>query len=367
MKIAFYISSLSGGGAEKVLTTIANALANKENEIHVISLEKRPQFYSLNKEIYLHKIDVNKKGKISSQIKDYIFVKKCFETIKADINISFLSRCNFLLLVAGMFSKSKIIVCDRNNPIQEHSRLTFYFSNLLYMRADAIGVQTKQIKSFYNNCLQEKIFVLENPIDNIALHKQIENKNIVKENTIISIGRLEPQKDFETLISSFSRLMKDYPNWKLKIFGVGEKQCFLQDYINKYNASDKIMLCGLTKEPFFELSKSKIFVLSTHYEGFPNVLCEAMEAGLTCIASDCVSGPRELINNGVNGWLFEIGNDNQLEKILRKCIESYDENLGREAKKSVKRLYLDSNILRWEKIIQYVYLGKNSNRDDTIL
>lgn len=358
MKLAFYISSLSGGGAEKVLTTIANTLAKKGNEVHVISLEKRPQFYPLVQNVNLHATDNKSSGKLLEQIKDYSFVRKCFKDIKADVNISFLMRCNLLLIVAGLLSKEKIIVCDRNNPLREHSKFGFFISNILYKRANAIGVQTKQIKSFYWKSLQSKVFVQENPIDNVALEQQLSGEVIKKENTVISIGRLEPQKDFETLIRAFSRVATEYKDWRLKIFGVGEKKEFLQKYIDDRQMTKKILLCGRTQKPFLELCRSKIFVLSTYYEGFPNVLCEAMEAGLQCISSDCVSGPRELIDNGVNGWLFKIGNDEQLAELIKKCIESSDMMIGIRAKESVKRLHLDKNISEWETIIQRIFLSQ---------
>lgn len=358
MKLAFYISSLSGGGAEKVLTTIANTLACKGNEVHVISLEKRPQFYSLVPDVVLHKWDNTNSGKLMEQIKDYLFIRKCFKNIKADVNVSFLMRCNLLLIVAGLFSKEKIIVCDRNNPLREHSKISFLISNLLYRRANAIGVQTRQIKSFYWKSLQSKIFVQENPIDNVALEQQLDGEVVNKDNTVISIGRLEPQKDFETLIRAFAKVSIEYPNWRLKIFGVGEKKEYLQKYIDNRKMTEKIILCGHTKKPFLELCKSQIFVLSTYYEGFPNVLCEAMNAGLQCIASDCVSGPRELIENGVNGWLFEIENDEQLAELIKGCIESEDITIGLRAKESVKRLYLENNISEWEKIFLQIYLSE---------
>lgn len=358
MKLAFFISSLSGGGAEKMLTTIANTLANNGNDVHVISLEKRPQFYSLNGNVTLHAVSNRKHNKLMEQIKDYQFIKKCMKSIHADVNISFLTRCNLLLLLSGFLSKEKIIVCDRNNPLREHSKFVFSISNLLYKRANGVVVQTNQIKSFYWKSLQKKIFVQENPIDIQSLEKQLDGSISNKENVVISIGRLEPQKDFETLIRAFAHVSPEFNDWKLKIFGVGEKKDYLQKYIDERQMTDKVVLCGHTKKPFLELRKSKIFVLSTHYEGFPNALCEAMAAGLQCISSDCVSGPRELIENGVNGWLFEIGNDVQLATILKSCMSSNDTKHGTKAKESVKRLYLEKNITGWENIIKQVYFKK---------
>lgn len=352
MKISFYISSLSGGGAEKVLTCLANRLALQGNEVHVISLEKRPQFYTLNDNVILHKAEYKKGKKFIEQINDFLFIKKYFRKIKADISISFLTRCNILVLLTNLLSKEKIIVCDRNNPLKEHSKKIFTLSNIIYKRANKIIVQTKQIKSFYDRRLQDKIDIIENPIDDVALYKQIENKEIKKENTIISIGRLEPQKDFETLIKAFAKIHYKYPDWKVKIFGIGDMQKQLENLAIKCNVKDSVIFSGRTETPFYELKKSKIFVLSTHYEGFPNALCEAMEAGLICIASDCVSGPNELIQNGINGWLFPVGDDIKLSELLIESIDSVEDiKMGICAAKTTKRLYLEENIKYWKKAI----------------
>lgn len=355
MKIAFYISSLSGGGAEKVLTILANRLADEGNDVHVISLEKRKQFYVLNKNVSLHKIVNKDKKKISEVTDDFKFIHKCTKEIKADISISFLSRCNIILLLTNLFNKERIIVCDRNNPLMEHSLKIFKLSNLLYRRANMIIVQTEKIKSFYNKRLQKKIKVQENPLDCESLYNQIRGKNIEKENTVISIGRLEKQKDFITLIKAYSRIMDKFPAWKLKIFGVGEMKEQLQLYIERVGAKNKILLCGHTHVPFYELKKSKIFVLSTHYEGFPNVLCEAMEAGLICISSNCISGPSELIENGENGWLFEIGDNKTLESLLYNSMKDETmSQIGAKAQQTTKRLHLDTNIDEWKVIINQV-------------
>ena len=276
MRIAFYISSLSGGGAEKVLTTIANRFSEEGNDVHVISLEKRPQFYSVNSCVHLHKIENKSKVFFKCTFKDISFIKKCFTEINADISISFLSRCNILVLLSNLFNKEKIIVCDRNNPLKEHSRFVFLISNLIYKRANLILVQTKQIKKMYHSSLQRKIEVQENPLDTFSLYNQLPWEDIKKDNTIISIGRLEPQKDYVTLIKAFAKISPRYPDWTLKIFGIGKDLDSLFQLTKSLRLEGKVNFCGRTKKPFYELKKSKIFVLSSRYEGFPNVLCEAM-------------------------------------------------------------------------------------------
>lgn len=349
MKIDFFISSLSGGGAEKVLITIATKMAEIGHEVSIISLEKRPQFYSVPDNITL--IKYQNCGRIAL-IKDQLQVQKRIKKSKADVSISFLSRCNWIVLLSSLLKKNKVIVCDRNNPIKEHSKFSFMISNLLYHRADRVAVQTKQIKALYWKNLQSKIEVIENPIDTAKLDTQLTEK-LQREKTILSMGRFEQQKDFKTLIIAFSKISQKYPEWKMKIFGKGNMQDELQSLICSLGQEEQIILCGRTENPYAEMCRASIFVLSSFFEGFPNVLCEAMYAGDLCIASDCVSGPRELIHDGENGWLFPVGDVEYLTKLLDAVLlMENDGNKFREnAKRTVKRLYLDKIILKWTDMI----------------
>lgn len=356
MKIDFYISSLSGGGAEKVLITIATQLAAAGHDTAIISLEKRPQFYQVSQNVEL--IRCCNRGK-RAFIQDYLQVGKHLKDRQADISVSFLSRCNWLLLLCSLWKNYKIIVCDRNNPVREHSRLAFLVSNLLYLRADRIVVQTSQIKSCYWKRIRKKISVIENCIDTKSLEKQVPYE-VQREKVILSMGRLEKQKDFKTLIRAFSRICSDYPEWKVKIFGDGNMKEKLQKEIRTLGLEKRIILCGRTEKPFEEMCRASIFVLSSFYEGFPNVLCEALYAGDLCISSNCISGPAELIDHGKNGWLFPVGDQMALAEILKKVIsmETRSDAFRKRARKSVERLHLEKNIADWEHLLMETAMSR---------
>ncbi len=113
LKIDFYISSLSGGGAENVLTTLAKELTNKGHDVSITSLEKRPQFYKVDERIELIKYDNKNKGRIGETIADFKAIRKQLKERKdTDISVSFLSRCNLLVLMCSMFQNIKVVVCD---------------------------------------------------------------------------------------------------------------------------------------------------------------------------------------------------------------------------------------------------------------
>lgn len=355
MNVDLLISSLSGGGAENVLVTIANELCRRKNEVSIISLEKRPQFYVVADGVSLHKIDNTEYNKVKETYCDFNFIRKHLKKSKSEYAVSFMSRCNLLVLLANIGINKKVIVCDRNNPLKEHPRIVFKLSCLIYKLASAIVVQTNQIRSMYPTSLQKKIVVIENPLDSKKLKEQAAEKHISRKNRVASIGRLEKQKDFETLVEAFYRAKKNINSkWKLSIFGIGNEKNRLQKIIDEKNANGYIELCGVTNKPFKELMESKIFVLSSFYEGFPNVLCEAMLAGDVCISSDCVSGPKELIENEVNGFLFPVQDVEALTKLLQEVCNNADNYLkscGKNASESVRRLELDSIVDKWEKLL----------------
>lgn len=357
MNIDFYISSLSGGGAENVLITLAKEFQRKGNHVSITSLEKRPQFYEVPGEIELIKYDHTEKGKLKEHIDDFLAVRKQIKNRqKTDVCISFLSRCNWLVLICSFFLKSKVVVCDRNNPLKEHSKAIFWLSCQLYRSASAIVVQTVQIKNFYPKFLQNKIHIIENPLDEDRLIKQCAEKMVCKENLIISMGRLEKQKDFKTLINAFAQIEKKFPEWNVCIFGKGDMKNELQELINKYGLESRIFLRGRTETPFLELKKAKVFVLSSNYEGFPNVLCEGLYAGLACVSSDCISGPKELITDGVNGFLFPVGDAEALSDKLTLMLSSEElrAKLGKNGKTSVKKLFLPEIIKKWDGILRTI-------------
>lgn len=356
MKIDFYISSLSSGGAEHVLINLAADFAEKGHDVCIASYEKRPQFYSVDPRVKVNKYNNSKDNKFIELLKDFFATRKQLKKRKSQVAISFLSRCNIMLIIAGLFSKTKIIVCDRNNLLRKYPKYVFKLSCLVYAMADAVCVQTNEMKGFYPKYLQKKMYVLENPLDFDEMQKQLEGHNLNKDNTVVSVGRLERQKDFPTLLKAFANASVDFPFWKLKIFGQGDRKEEFEKLIRELHLEGKAELCGVTHTPFLEMKKARIFVLSSFYEGFPNVLCEAMYAGLPCISTRCECGPAELIDDGVNGFLVPVQDVDKMTeclKILMKneqmCLE-----MGSKAKESVMRLEKSQISERWLQMVSNV-------------
>ena len=347
--VDFYISSLSGGGAEHVLINLATAFSKMGNQVSITSLERRKQFYQIDDDIEVIRYDHTKDNVVLGIIKDILCVRRQLKNRKnTDVAVSFLGRTNIVLSIASIRIKQKIVICDRNNLARKYSKWVFFLLCAIYSLADELIVQTNEIIDVYPKFLRQKIKVLENPLDFKEMDKQC-NVEVEKSNTLISVGRLERQKDYKTLISAYAKIANKHKEWNVKRYGKGDLREDIQKWIDQAGMTDRISLCGMTHTPFLEMKKAKVFVLSSFFEGFPNVLCEAMYAGLPCIATACKSGPRDLIQNGENGLLVEVGNvDEMAEKMdLLMSNQTMRNSLGTEAHKRILRL--DSKIVckRW--------------------
>lgn len=356
MKIMFYTSSLGKGGAERVISILSNNLSVKYDIDIVVNTLKNCS-YKINDNIKLIELD-KKRTKLHfiRNIKRIFNTKKIIQKEKPDIIISFLPIPSYrILILKKKFSDIPVIVADRNDPAHEYKSLINKITmTILYARANAFVFQTEQQKQYFNEKIQNNSTIIYNPIKDEFLR----SSKTEKENTIITIGRLVKQKNHKILINAFSNISKNYPEYTLKIFGEGPFKRKLQKQINKLNMSKKIKLCGITNSVKEELEKAKIFILSSNYEGMPNALIEAMAVGVPCICTNCpCGGPKELINNGVNGILIDVNNAKQLEEQINFLIINEDvrNKLSRKSIKIREKLSTSKIVQEWEEYIKYVY------------
>lgn len=365
MKILFCISSMGKGGAERVISILSNNLI-KKNEVTILVNTNRNVAYSLNNKINIISLDKKYyKNNMVRNINRILVTKKVLKQKKPDIIVSFLPMPSFRILIANKKIKIPIIISDRNDPNQEYkSKITNKLMKWLYPKADGFVFQTNEQKKYFDEKIQQKSTVIFNPIKDEFLVKQDINIED-KEDTIINVGRLVPQKNQKMLINVFSKISEKYPTYKLKIFGEGPLKDELQKQINELKINDKVLLCGVTNKIKEELEKSKIFVLSSDYEGMPNALIEAMAVGCAVISTDCpCGGPRELIKNMENGILVPVAGEEKLKESIERLIEN-EEKMKKlaENSKNIKEILNTDNIVKqWEKYIQYV-LNKRSNNE----
>ncbi len=313
--IVFIMSSLGFGGAERVVSSLCNWIVNNtEDNVSIIKFDNKDNAYELDKRINVVSMINNKKNRISAIIERYKFCKDNLKQLNATIVVAMFYQTE----IYAKLSKPKgcVLIGSERANINERSYISKVLSKYAAKKCTGFIFQTNGIKECYQNSVQKQSVVIPNAISNKKVY-EIDYSKIKKENVITAMGRLDEQKGFDVLINAFKEVYNRHPEYKLKIFGNGLEKNKLQELINKLGLSENVILCGANQDAIFEVAKSKIYVLSSRYEGMPNALIEAMAAGTACISTDCKFGPSELINDGKNGLLIPVDDVRTLsEKIL---------------------------------------------------
>ena len=347
-KISFFIGTMRRGGAERVISKLANFYSNKGWNVDIILLLSNEVNYVLNSNIRI--IPMCSKDK--SRMKQVpIWVKNIRNYIKSsnpEFIVSFVARINIIVLFACIGLKKKIIISERNDPSADgRSFLVKLATYILYPLSDTIVFQTEYAKLMFPRSIQNKGKIIYNPIEvNI-------NRCESKQKKIVAVGRLESQKNHEMLINSFIQVHNRYPEYSLYIYGEGILMNSLKNQINRLNLEEAIFLPGNISDVHNKIFDSEIFVLSSNYEGLSNALLEAMMMGLPCISTEC-AGSTEIIRNEENGILVPIGDKQKLSEAMIKLIENKKlaEEIGKKAKETSKLFESNLVLKQWENVIE---------------
>lgn len=305
MKVLFVSGLMGNGGAERVISVLANGFVKLGYKASVVALMGGPCEYELDSRVaYLpNKTDFSGKAKRVKQ--RFVFLKECIHLEKPDLVVSFCTEINIYSIVALAGSKCPLVISERNDPKSDPPwKTTRVLRWLLYRFADGFVFQTESARDYFSSKIAKRSVVLPNPIkDGLPeLFQGIRTKRIV------TVARLHPQKNIPMLLESFSAFCNWHGDYVLEIFGDGPSKDELQDMVRSLGISDKVVFHGFEPEASKLIADASMFVLSSNYEGIPNALLEAMAMGLPVIATDCpVGGPRSFIENGINGFLVPVG------------------------------------------------------------
>jgi len=319
LKIAFLISSLNAGGAERVVSLLANELS-LTNDIVIITLSKDEPFYKLNDSITVKQLGVLNSGTnpLKSIFSNLVLLYKItllIRSFKIKSLICFMTTSNVLGIISGkMLSNIKVTISERANPKFEDVGYWNFLRRKTYKLADRLVVQSEEISNYFKPFVDErKTSIIPNPIKIVDFNK---NK---KEKIILTVGRIDANKNQEQIIRSFSKVKQQ--GWKLIICGDGSLLSKLKDLVKALNINDAVEFKGRVKNIEKQYERASIFAFSSLSEGFPNVLLEAMNYGCACISTDCPTGPSILIKNNVNGFLIPLADENSYTNHLQNLID----------------------------------------------
>lgn len=360
MNVICYVNTLSGGGAERAMSVLANGLSRCNHCVTVVTDYSTPKEYPLDQSVGREVLDgelgeISSQGRITRTVKRIVQLRHLCKTKKADIIISFMSDANMRAILATSFSKTKNLISVRIDPrIGYKNPMKALLAKLLYPAAEGCVFQTEDAQMWFSKSVQRKSRIIFNPVSDVFFSNQ---GTPLKEKRIVSCGRLSKQKRFDLLISAFDRVCDAFPEHALEIYGVGDLKHQLQEQIASLHREDRIQLMGRCEDIPNAIKDASLFVLSSDYEGMPNALMEAMALGLPVIATDCGGGgARALIENGVDGWIVPCGDAKELAEAMDACLSNPEKAkyIGEQAKAKGQTFAVENIVAKWEAYIKQI-------------
>ncbi|MBD1945819.1 glycosyltransferase family 4 protein [Coleofasciculus sp. FACHB-712] len=367
MRLTLVIASLSAGGAERVMSIMANYWAAKRWKITLLTFDdgKVPPFYDLDCHVHHIRLGIARESLsllvgIWNNLKRIQVLRAAIADSHPDVVISFIDKNNILTLLATRGLHIPVVVSERIHPaMYSIGGVWELLRQWMYPKANRVVVVTARSLSYFSAQIQSRSYVIPNPVIFINTH-QTELAKLITKPSLIAVGRLDYQKGFDILLQAFAQLKVCYPDWTLTILGEGALRTELEALRNQLGLSNRVHLPGRVKNIYEFLKQADIFVMSSRFEGFPNALCEAMACGLPVISTDCPTGPREIIRDGVDGILVSSGDVNALAVAMNRLMSDEGERkrLAARAPDLTERFSIEKVMGMWENLVDQVVKEK---------
>lgn len=351
--ILFYLSGLEQGGTERVVVNLAEYFLNKGFEVTLATTHQSETEYSISQGIKRILTSPSHDFITNSRISNFkvrlTTLRSILRKEQPDVVVSFIGKNNMMSILSSVGLHIPVYVAVRGEPMAEYySSGMRLMVKILFVFAKGVILQTEQSKKFFPFWVQKKCHILSNPLKPDFLK---ENTREQIENTIVTVGRCDENKNQKLLIDAFAEIADRYPNTKVYLYGDGELRSQLIEYVEKLGLSNQILLHGKVEDTRETIKNAGIFVLTSNTEGMPNALIEAMVLGLPVISTNCpCGGPKMLIEEGKNGLLIPVGDKKALADAIIRLLDDSNlrQSLGKEALRLKERLYPEKVNMEWE-------------------
>ncbi len=363
--IAFHLNCLVQGGAERVVTNLANKFANEGYTVYVATEWYDENEYELDEKVTRIHVGLREEDEKKNRVTKFFlrikYLKEFLRKYKPDVLVAFARRANYRALMAQKELGIPTVISIRIDPIGNYDFFSdFVQIRWLFPRAAGCVYQTAQQKEFFKPYLQEKSRIIMNPINPKFIGVE---KPEHREKSVVNSARLVDFKNHAMLCRAFIRVHDKHPDYVLKIYGAdnhdGTKET-IEKIIADNKAENYILLMGGISNLEEELPKASVYAYSSDFEGMPNSLLEAMALGLPCISTDCpCGGPAAVIRHEENGLLIPVGDEDAMVSSINRLIEERDfaEKLGDEARNISKIASTDSIYRQWKEYLESIVDG----------
>ncbi len=367
MKVALFIHSLRGGGAERVTALLANHWATEGMEISVFTvrpaesgehlLSSKVKRFSLN----FHRSSPNPIDGMWNNQKEILMLRRIIMQEKPVVAISMMVSSTINLSLAALFTSTVVIGSERNYPpYSAQDKVWDLLRRVFYRLPSTIVCQTVDGAGWIRrHTWARRVDIIPNPIclPIPNLLGEITPSDVIELNptkkVLLCVGRLAKQKRFDRAIAAFAALAERHPTWQLVVLGEGPERHKLEELGRSLRLDGRLFMPGAVGNMSDWYQACDLFALTSDYEGFPNVLLEAMAHGMASVAYDCKTGPRDLIEHEHNGLLIPAGREDLFIQALDRCMSDPDlrTRLGSSAR-AVSEVYSLERVSNlWKKLM----------------
>ena len=349
MKISFFIGHMGYGGAERVISLLANDYAARGWDTEIVMLLSNDVAQTIDPRVKLVDLSLGGGSYMRRAFGWLRGIRKYLRTRKPDCVLSFIGRVNAVVLTAALGLKLPIIVSERNDPRHDgRGKAMLAYCNTIYRTAQAVVFQTKAEEVCFTDDVKAKGVIIPNPVD-VGGVQRLTPETL----HILTAGRLAQQKNHKMLMDAVELLRQKLPEVHCTIYGEGELRQELESYLAEKNLADAVALPGHSRSIHEKVAQASVFVLTSEYEGLPNALIEAMMMGVPCITTD-YPGADEVITDGVTGIIVPRRDAQALaDALLRLAAEpELAASLSRQAMAEAVRYRTENVISQWRKVIE---------------
>jgi glycosyltransferase involved in cell wall biosynthesis len=380
------VSSLQGGGTERVVSHLANDWARRSWAISVLTLfhgSATPAF-ALDPRVMHRDLGLSLRGRRPMPDRETVralkatfdrcspperrlllrelgliaAVRRAILGRRPDVLLSFIDATNVRVLLAAEALGVPVVVSERSDPVRNTlADGMMRLRRRVYPRAACLVAQTAAMAAFFARGMDVRLRVIHNPVVRPPAAPPDNPPGLARSQaagrTMVALGRLGDEKGFDLLIQAFAQVASRHPTWSLAIFGNGPRRAHLERKIRTHGLDAQVRLPGFTTRPFDVLRAADLFVLPSRSEGFPNALCEAMSCGCPVVAADCSSAVGEIVRDGVDGVIVPAGDPQALAHAIDCLMANDDERrrLGARAVEVVERFALEKAMAQWDAVV----------------
>lgn len=344
-----------------MMSILINSFVDEGIDVYLATNTSLPFAYEIDKRVHI--IDMYKNdipvtrspiNKVRRHLWKYNRIRAIAKEVSPDVAISFVTALNNDVILALLGKHIPVVVSEHTNVLREIPRKTKVLRRLLYPFASAITVLTRHDYKIWRSRFKNVVY-MPNPSD---ICKSIIPNN-ERNKIVLAVGRVNMWyiKGFDILLKSWGKICEKHKEWQLQIAGATDEKSLAElESVANDSCCTNYLFLGFRKDIKVLMANSSIFVLSSRTEGLPMVLIEAMSAGCCCVATDCVTGPNEIIRNSISGLLVEDRNVDDLAEKLEEVIsnEQLRESLSKQGPKSIEQYSIKRVKGRWDILLKKI-------------